>query len=91
MAMQAMSRTVSHQFQAIVKMMPHLPNELQVMVVNIDHHGRLCDFVALNPDLQLVEHQHLLKALNVKERLQYLTELLAREIEILCPHLYGIA
>jgi len=83
MAMQAMSRTVSHQFQAIVKMMPHLPDELQVMVVNIDHHGRLCDFVASNLDLQLVEHQHLLEALNVKERLQYLTKLLAREIEIL--------
>ena len=83
MAVQAMSRTVLHQFQAIVKMMPHLPDELQVMVVNIDHHGRLCDFVASNLDLQLVEHQHLLEALNVKERLQYLTELLAREIEIL--------
>ncbi|MEE2725908.1 MAG: endopeptidase La [Candidatus Latescibacterota bacterium] len=83
MAVQAMSRTVLHQFQAIVKMMPHLPDELQVMVVNIDHPGRLCDFVASNLDLQLVEHQHLLEALNVKERLQYLTELLAREIEIL--------
>lgn len=83
MAVQAMSRTVLHQFQAIVKMMPHLPDELQVMVVNIDHPGRLCDFVASNLDLQLVEHQHLLEALNVKERLHYLTELLAREVEIL--------
>ncbi|MGB0605112.1 MAG: endopeptidase La [Candidatus Latescibacterota bacterium] len=83
MAVQAMSRTVLHQFQAIVKMMPHLPDELQVMVVNIDHPGRLCDFVASNLDLQLVEHQDLLEALNIKERLQYLTELLAREIEIL--------
>ena len=83
MAVQAMSRTVLHQFQAIVKMMPHLPDELQVMVVNIDHPGRLCDFVASNLNLQLVEHQHLLKALNVKKRLLYLTELLAREIEIL--------
>ena len=83
MAVQAMSRTVLHRFQAIVKIMPHLPDELQVMVVNIDHPGRLCDFVASNLDLQLVEHQHLLEALNVKERLQYLTELLAREIEIL--------
>ena len=70
MAVQAMSRTVLHQFQAIVRMMPHLPDELQVMVVNIDHPGRLCDFVASNLDLQLVEHQHLLEALNVKERLQ---------------------
>ncbi len=83
MAVQAMRRTILHQFQAIVKMMPHLPDELQVMVVNIDHPGRLCDFVASNLDLQLVEHQHLLEALNIEKRLHYLTELLAREVEIL--------
>lgn len=83
MVVQAMSRTILHQFQAIVKMLPHLPDELQIMVVNIDHPGRLCDFVASNLDLQLAEHQNLLQALNIEERLQCLTELLAREVEIL--------
>jgi len=83
MVVQAMSRTVLHQFQSIVKLMPHLPDELQIMVVNIDHPGRLSDFVASNLDLQLAEHQHLLAAFDVEKRLQYLTELLARELEIL--------
>jgi ATP-dependent Lon protease len=83
MAVQAMARTVHHQFQSIVKLMPHLPDELQIMVVNIHHAGRLCDFIASNLDLQMEEHQKLLGLLDVEQRLQYLTELLARELEIL--------
>ncbi len=83
MTVQAMSRTILHQFQAMVKMVPHLPDELQIMVVNIDHPGRLCDFVASNLDLQLAEHQSLLEALDLEKRLQCLTELLSREVEIL--------
>ena len=82
-AVQAMSRSVHQQFQSIVKLLPHLPDELQIMVVNIDHPGRLADFIASNLDLQLEEHQQLLEALDIEVRLEYLTELLARELEIL--------
>ena len=52
MDIQAMSRAVSEQFNAIVKMTSHLPDELQIMVVNIDHAGQLADFIAANLDLQ---------------------------------------
>ena len=80
---QAMSRNVAEQFDAIVKMTSHLPDELQIMVVNIDHAGRLADFVAANLNLQMEEHQMVLELLDLDKRLQYLTELLAREVEIL--------
>ncbi len=83
MAVQAMCRSVHQQFQSMVKMLPHLPDELQIMVVNIDHPGRLADFIASNLDLQIEEHQRLLESLEIEERLEYLTELLARELEIL--------
>ena len=83
MAVQAMRRTIQHQFQSIAKMMSHLPDELQIMVMNIDHPGRLADFVASNLDLQLEEHQRLLEQLDVEKRLAYLSELLTRELEIL--------
>jgi len=83
MAVQAMCRSVHQQFQSIVKLLPHLPDELQIMVVNIDHPGRLADFIASNLDLQLEEHQQLLEALDIEARLEYLTELLVRELEIL--------
>ena len=83
MAVQAMCRSVHQQFQSMVKMLPHLPDELQIMVVNIDHPGRLADFIASNLDLQIEEHQRLLEALEIEERLEHLTELLARELDIL--------
>ena len=80
---QAMGRNVSQQFDEIVKMTAHLPDELQIMVANIDDAGRLADFVAANLNLQLEEHQMVLELLDVDKRLEYLTELLAREVEIL--------
>jgi len=83
MALQAMSRNITEQFDAIVKMTAHLPDELQIMVANIDHAGRLADFVAANLDLQMGEHQKVLELLELEKRLEYLTELLAREVEIL--------
>jgi ATP-dependent Lon protease len=83
MVVQAMRRTVIHQFQSIVKLTAHLPDELQVMVMNIDHPGRLADFIASNLNLPQEEHQKLLACLDLEKRLEYLTELLARELEIL--------
>ncbi len=83
MAVEALTRTMASQFQAIVDMTSHLPEELQVMGMNIDHPGRRADFIAANMDLQVSELQKLLELTDVEERLKYLTELLAREVEIL--------
>jgi len=83
MAVEALTRTMASQFQGIIEMTSHLPEELQVMGMNIDHPGRRADFIAANMDLQVSELQKLLELTNVEERLKYLTELLAREVEIL--------
>lgn len=83
MEVQAMTRSIRNQFQSIIKITSHLPDELQILVMNIDHPGRLADFVASNLDLQIEEHQRLLEALDIQKRLQYLTELITRELEIL--------
>ena len=83
MDVQAMSRTVRNQFQAIIKLGSHLPDELQIMVINIDHPGRLADFIASNLELQIEEHKKMLGLLDIGSRLEYLAELLARELEIL--------
>lgn len=83
MDVQARSRTVRNQFQAIIKLGSHLPDELQIMVINIDHPGRLADFIASNLDLQIEEHKKILGLIDIGSRLEYLAELLARELEIL--------
>ena len=80
---QALTRTVHRQFKAIVEMTPNMARELQIIATNIDHPGRLADFVVSNLDLALEEKQKLLELLEVGQRLEFLTGLLAREQEIL--------
>ena len=80
---QALHRTVHRQFKAIVEMTPNMVRELQIIATNIDHPGRLADFVVSNLDLALEEKQKLLELLDIGQRLEYLTGLLAREQEIL--------
>lgn len=82
-AVEALSRTVDQQFRAIVERSPNLPDELQVVVMNIDHPGRLADFVASDLELPLEEKQKVLELFDISKRLEFLTGLLARELEIL--------
>jgi ATP-dependent Lon protease len=79
----ALARNVANQFQEIISLSPSLPDELKVAVVSIEDPGKLADIVAANLNISLQEKQHLLEAVSVKVRLNLLTGLLNREIEVL--------
>ncbi|HUJ10566.1 MAG TPA: endopeptidase La [Verrucomicrobiae bacterium] len=79
----ALTRNVATQFQEIISLSPSIPDELKVAVVSIDDPGKLADVVAANINISLQEKQRLLEATNVKVRLNLLTSLLNREIEVL--------
>jgi len=79
----ALSRNIAIQFQKIINLVPHLPDELQVVVMNISDPGKLADLVASNLNLALEERQEILEAIDVKERLEKLTILVNRELAIL--------
>ncbi|HPD17424.1 MAG TPA: endopeptidase La [Planctomycetota bacterium] len=81
--LQALSRSVVELFQKIVSLVPNVPDEVKVILVNITDPGRLADFVAANLSLPLEERQAILEAANVRERLQRVVGLLAREVETL--------
>ena len=51
--------------------------------IYITQPGKLSDFVATHLNIELTEMQGLLETLNVKERLQKVTVLLTRELEVL--------
>ena len=70
-------------FSHFVDMTPHLPNELQVVVINITAPGKVCDLIAANLTLALEEKQRLLETLEVDQRLRDLNAILARELELL--------
>jgi ATP-dependent Lon protease len=70
-------------FRRVVELAPHLPDELQSLVASVDDPGALCDMVASALNLGPEERQSIVEALEVKERLRRITNLLNREIQVL--------
>jgi len=72
-----------NQFAKFVSMIPYLPDELQVVVMNIKDPGKVTDLIASNLNISLEEKQDLLSTLDVRARLEKLSTILNREIELL--------
>lgn len=81
--LEALKRNIAIQFQKVVGQVPQLPDELQVVVVNTDHPGKLADLVASNLNITVEEKQNLLELVDIKKRLEKLTVLVNREVEVL--------
>ncbi len=81
--LEALKRNVAIQFQKVVSLVPQLPDELQVVVVNTTNPDKLADLVASNLNLALAEKQEILEAVDVKKRLKRLTVYVNRELEVL--------
>lgn len=81
--LEALKRNIAIQFQNIVTLVPQLPEELQVVVENTPHPGKLADLVASNLNLNVAEKQEILEATGVKKRLKKLTVYISRELEVL--------
>lgn len=80
---QALLRSVSDTFGKIVSLSPHLPDELQVAVMNIDNPSRAADLIASNINLATSEKQEILETFDTKMRLEKLMGFLNRELQVL--------
>lgn len=80
---QALLRNISHQFQRIAMLVPNLPDELQIAVMNMDDPSRLTDLLASNLNLSLFEKEDILETVDVRNRMEKLTIFLNRELEVL--------
>ena len=81
--MEAMQAHMVNQFAKFVSMIPYLPDELQVVVMNIKDPGKVTDLIASNLNVSLEEKQELLSTVEVRNRLERLSTILNREIELL--------
>jgi ATP-dependent Lon protease len=72
-----------NQFAKFVSMTPYLPDELQVVVMNIKDPGKVADLIASNLNVSVEEKQDLLSTLDVRHRLEKLSTILNREVELL--------
>ncbi len=77
----ARSQALLDLLRRLVELAPHLPDEVYVQALNIEHPGSLADMVASLLDLAISERQHVLETVDLDDRLKYVTTLTTRELE----------
>ena len=78
----ALMRNVQQTFSNIIEQVPYLPEELQVMVANVEDPSALTSLIAGSLRISTEEKQALLEERDVAKRLRRLSEILARELEV---------
>ncbi len=79
---EALRRSLLYQFEQYLKASRRIPPETLTTVSGIEEPGRLADIIASHLSLKIQQKQELLEAVAAKERLEKLSEILSREIEI---------
>ena len=80
---EALARNLQGIFTRMIALVPHLPDELQVAVANVEDPATLSFMVASSMRLSVEERQALLEEARLEERLRQLTVLCNRELELL--------
>lgn len=80
---EAIARNVQSTFIDIIEQIPYLPEELQLAVTNIDDPSALANLIAGSLRITTAEKQGLLEEVNVERRLRRLSEVLARELQVI--------
>src|SRR6201999_94616 len=75
-------RNVQQTFTRIIEEVPYLPEELQMAVANLDDPSALAHLIAGALRIKPEEKQALLEEVDVAKRLRRLSEILARELDI---------
>src|ERR1700742_1116668 len=75
-------RNVQQTFTRIIEEVPYLPEELQMAVANLDDPSALAHLIAGALRIKVEEKQALLEETDVSKRLRRLSEVLARELDI---------
>lgn len=78
-----MTRSLTHQFEEYARLGKKISPETIGTVTGVKEPGRLADLVASHLNLKIDDKQAILDAIDLSERLEKLTEIIMREIEIL--------
>jgi ATP-dependent Lon protease len=80
--LEALTRNVQRTFSEIIEQIPYLPEELQMAVANLDDPAALAHLIAGALRISVEEKQQLLEEISVVARLRHLSQILARELEV---------
>jgi len=81
--MEAQARMLAHQFEQWSKLSKKVPPETIASVVTVEDPDRLSDLIISHLPLKLEDKQELLAAVDIKKRLDLLSDIISREMEIL--------
>ncbi|MBX5469743.1 MAG: endopeptidase La [Thermoleophilaceae bacterium] len=81
--LRALMRNVQSTSAKIIEQVPYLPEELAIALANIDDPSELAHAIAGALRIPTEEKQALLEELNVERRLRRLSQILARELEVI--------
>ena len=80
---EALTRNLQSIFSRMIELVPHLPDELQIAVANMEDPTTLSYVIAASMRLSTEERQELLEESDLAARLRRLTVLATRELELL--------
>jgi ATP-dependent Lon protease len=80
---EALMRAVLALFEKVVGLNHNLPEEAYTYALNLDEPGWLADFIASTLPVPVATRQEVLEILNAHERLQAISVLLAKELDVL--------
>ncbi|HLB12150.1 MAG TPA: LON peptidase substrate-binding domain-containing protein, partial [Dehalococcoidia bacterium] len=81
--LEALMRAVLALFEKCVKLSKSLPEDVYVAAMNVDEPGWLADLIASSLELNLAQRQEVLETFEATQRLQKVSILLAKELEVL--------
>ncbi len=81
--LEALMRAVLALFEKCVKLSKSLPEDVYVAAMNVDEPGWLADLIASSLELSLPQRQEILETFDSTQRLQKISILLAKELEVL--------
>ena len=80
---EALMRAVLTLFEKVVRLSRNIPDDAFVMAMNVNDPGWLADLVASNLNLELASRQELLEVVDPLARLEKISVLLAKELDVL--------
>jgi ATP-dependent Lon protease len=80
--LEGLRRNVQSTFSRIIEELPYLPEELQLAVANLEDPAELAHLIAGALRIKTEEKQRLLEERDVTRRLRLLSQILARELEL---------
>ena len=81
--LEALMRTVVSNFDKYSKLSKKVTPETLLSIVSVEEPGRLADLISAHLPLKFTEKQSVLEMYDVAERIEYLNDLLLKEIEVL--------